>query len=388
MSSSLVDRESTVDLLKDLVKIDSVNPSLVKGAAGEAEIAEFLSDYMQGLGLRTAVEEVDTGRPNVVGVLEGEEQGPSLLLNGHTDTVGVDYMDVDPFNPVIRDGKLYGRGAFDMKGGLASIVAATKAVVESDRKLRGNLVISAVCDEEYASIGTERLMNDILPDAAIIGEPTELDILVAHKGFSWVEIVTRGFAAHGSQHEKGIDAIAMMGRVLVELEKLQGGLARKTHEKVGHPTLHASIIEGGSELSTYPDCCVLKIEWRTVPGEDESTIRNEIESVLSGLASRDGNFKADYEIILSRGPMEVSENESICQSLANVILEVTGRVPEYIGRPFWLDTEIIWRKGVPAVAFGPSGDGAHAAVEYVNVESVITAARVLERFAHSYLGSI
>ncbi|MHA2213831.1 MAG: M20/M25/M40 family metallo-hydrolase, partial [Candidatus Thorarchaeota archaeon] len=260
MTDSIVDRTKTIDLLKNLVKINSVNPSLVDGAPGEVEIAELLSDYMQSIGLRTQIDEVKPGRPNVVGVLEGEGEGPSLLLNGHTDTVGIDYMDIDPFDPVVEDGNLYGRGAFDMKGGLAAIIAAAKAVADSGEQLKGSLVVAAVCDEEYASIGTEKLMEHIKVDAAIVGEPTELNILIAHKGFSWVQITTKGVAAHGSQHETGVDAIAMMGRVLRELEILQERLTTKTHGLVGYPTLHASIIEGGRELSTYPDTCTLKIE--------------------------------------------------------------------------------------------------------------------------------
>jgi acetylornithine deacetylase len=387
LTDSIVDRTKTIDLLKNLVKINSVNPSLVDGAPGEVEIAELLSDYMQSIGLRTQIDEVKPGRPNVVGVLEGEGEGPSLLLNGHTDTVGIDYMDIDPFDPVVEDGNLYGRGAFDMKGGLAAIIAAAKAVADSGEQLKGSLVVAAVCDEEYASIGTEKLMEHIKVDAAIVGEPTELNILIAHKGFSWVQITTKGVAAHGSQHETGVDAIAMMGRVLRELEILQERLTTKTHGLVGYPTLHASIIEGGRELSTYPDTCTLKIERRTIPGEDEQTVEDEMESIIQQLAESDSRFQAECETIFSRGSMEVSADEPICRLLERSVQNVVGKQPSFIGRPYWLDTEIIANKGVPVVSFGPSGYGGHAATEYVELESVISAARVLESAVLEYLGA-
>jgi acetylornithine deacetylase len=182
-SGSYLDESKTVEILGDMVRINSVNPSLVPGAPGEAEMAEYVSEFLRELGLKTRVYYVAPGRTNAVGVLRGAGEGPTLMLNGHMDTVGIDYMEIDPLDPVVKDGMMYGRGTCDMKGGLASILAATKAVVDSGKELRGDLVVAAVCDEEYASIGTERVVEDVKADAAIIGEPTELNILVAHKGF-------------------------------------------------------------------------------------------------------------------------------------------------------------------------------------------------------------
>ena len=260
-AKSHIDKSEIFGLLKDLIRINSVNPSLVEGAPGEEEIANFIADYMKEIGLEMHIEEIETGRPNVVGVLKGSGNGPILLLNGHMDTVGIDYMEIDPLNPVVKDGKLYGRGSFDMKGGLAAILAAAKAVSDSGEKIHGDLVVAAVCDEEYRSIGTDRLVETIKADAAIVAEPTELQIVVAHKGFAWIDIETRGIAAHGSRPEEGVDAITKMGKFLVELENLQKGiLQQRQHELVGSPSVHASIIHGGRELSTYPDHCKLQIE--------------------------------------------------------------------------------------------------------------------------------
>jgi len=200
---SQVDGAGAVKLLRDMIRINSVNPSLVSGAPGEGEIADYLAGYMESCGLETRLEEVAPGRPNVVGVLRGSGGGRTLLLNGHMDTVGVEYMEIDPLDPVVREGRMYGRGAIDMKGGLASLMAAVKAVADRGEELRGDFVITAVCDEEYASIGTERIVEQVKADAAIVGEPTELQILVAHKGFAWIDIETKGRAAHGSAWELG-----------------------------------------------------------------------------------------------------------------------------------------------------------------------------------------
>ncbi|MDP7444004.1 MAG: M20/M25/M40 family metallo-hydrolase, partial [Candidatus Bathyarchaeota archaeon] len=163
--------------------------------------------------METHITEIKPGRVNAVGVLKAEGEGPVLMLNGHTDTVGIEYMEIDPLDPVIKEGRLYGRGTNDMKGGLAAILTATKALVNSGKEFRGDLIVAAVCDEEFASIGTEALMKEVDIDAVIVCEPTEFQILVAHKGFAWIDIETRGVAAHGSAWQIGVDAIAKMGKV-------------------------------------------------------------------------------------------------------------------------------------------------------------------------------
>ncbi|MCJ7731461.1 ArgE/DapE family deacylase [Candidatus Bathyarchaeota archaeon] len=374
--SPQIDNDKLVKLLKDLVKIDSVNPSLVPGAAGEAEIAEYLKDWMNAHGLKTTLIEVEPGRPNVVGVLKGSGGGKSLMFNGHIDTVGADYMTIDAFNPKIEGNRLYGRGSFDMKGGLAASMAAVKAIVDSGAEMKGDVIIAGVCDEEFASIGTEHLMKTARMDAAIIGEPTGLNIEVAHKGFAWINVVTHGFAAHGSAYKVGVDAIVKMGHVLIGLEALQSILMEDTHPLVGPGSVHASIIEGGRELSTYPDKCKLEIERRLIPGETREDIELEMQQLLQSLSEGDPNFKADYEITFYRGPMEVDPEEEICRLLKEETAKTLGTQPRFIGSAGWMDTQIIHEHGIPAVAYGPIGDGAHAAVEWVDLDSVYKAAQV------------
>lgn len=365
-----------VELLKELVEIDSVNPTLVPGAAGEEEIAEYLRDWMIALGLETELMEVEPGRPNVVGVLGGSGGGKSLMFNGHIDTVGVDYMTIDPFDPKIEGNKLYGRGSYDMKGGLVASMAAVKAVVDSGVDLRGDVILAGVCDEEYASIGTEHLMKDTMVDAAIVGEPTGFDILVAHKGFAWLDVVTHGFAAHGSAYKVGVDAIVKMGHVLIGLEALQSILEEDEHLLVGPGSVHASIIGGGRELSTYPDKCKLEIERRLIPGENKEDVEEEMRNLLQSLREGDPKFKGEFEITFYRAPMEVDPEEEICRLIKDEAVKALGVAPKFIGGSGWLDTQVINEKGIPAVAFGPSGDGAHAAVEWVDLDSVYQAAQV------------
>src|SRR5579859_1203936 len=244
-------------LLQQLVAIDSVNPDLVPGGAGEREIAHFVANWLERAGVEVTLDEPKPGRPNVIGIVRGTGGGRSLLLNAHMDTVGVAGME-RPHDPAVEGNRLYGRGAYDMKGGLA---AAMIAVAQAKKlPLRGDVILTAVADEEYASIGTEAIVKQWRADAAIVTEPTELSLCVAHKGFVWLEINTQGIAAHGSRPDLGRDAIVKMGHILVSLEGLDRSLRDgPSHPLLGNGSLHASLIEGGQELSSYPERCILQI---------------------------------------------------------------------------------------------------------------------------------
>lgn len=376
MQKPNIDRNALTQTLKDMVRIDSVNPSLVQGAAGETEIADYLEQWMNAHGLETRRYDVQPGRPNVVGTLHGTGEGKTLLLNGHTDTVGVDYMTIDPFNPVTRDGRLYGRGSFDMKGGLAASMAAVKTIVDDGTKLKGDVILAAVCDEEYASIGTEQLMKDTTADAAIVGESTSGNIQVAHKGFAWIDVETHGVAAHGSLHRVGVDAIAKMGHVLTGLEAIGRQLEETEHPLVGPGSVHASIIEGGSELSTYPASCRLQIERRLIPGEEREDVETEMTRLIKSLEEGDPKFHADYNITFYRGPMEIPTDEEICRILKEGSQKLLGKTPRYVGGTGWMDTQIMHSLGIPAVAHGNTGYGAHAKEEWVDLDSVYETAQV------------
>ena len=375
--------DPAISLLSDLVAIDSVNPSLVRGAAGEAQIADAIDAHLRALGLDVARQEAAPGRPNIIGVLEGRERGRTLMLCGHIDTVGVAGMK-SPFDPVIRENRLYGRGAQDMKGGVAAMIDAARAA--RDRGFRkGRLVIAAVVDEEYESIGADALVREWKADAAIVTEPTDLQIGVAHKGFAWASITTRGRAAHGSRPVEGRDAILRMGRVLGRLEQLDRDLQSGVpHRLLGTGSLHASIIEGGRELSSYPDRCRLQLERRTVPGETAQTFEREMKDLLEALVRDDRELEAAVELLFSRPPYELPADHELPRGLLTAA-QTAGARASTIGMSFWTDAAILGDSGIPSVLFGPGGAGLHSLDEYVNVDDVLTCRDALASLAMTWL---
>ncbi len=379
-----IDREFTVSTLSRLVQINSVNPTLSPAGAGEAEVGRYVAQTLKGLGLEVASHEPEPGRVSVVGKLKGTSKGRSLMLNAHYDTVGVEGM-AEPFSGAVRDGRLYGRGSYDMKGSLAAQIGAAKALVEAGVKLRGDLLIAAVADEEVASLGTADLIKRYRVDGAIVTEPTALNICLAHKGFVWLEVETHGRAAHGSKFELGIDANLMMGRVLSELSKLERGVrARKPHALVGPPSLHAATLRGGEGLSTYAASCKLGIERRTIPGETESQVVGEVQAILDRLAKADKTFSASLKTLLVREPFDVAPTAGVVTALAAAAKGVLGKEPPMVGDTPWMDAALLSAAAVETVVMGPAGAGAHASEEWVDVESVLKMAEILAQAAINY----
>ena len=353
------------ELAARLVEIESINPDIVAGGSGEAAVAHFVAEWCERAGLETTLSEPAPRRPNVIAVARGSGDGRSLMLNAHMDTVGVAGM-ADPFTPRVESGRLFGRGAYDMKGSLAACMLATAEALRLS--LSGDVVLTAVADEEFASVGTEAVAASVSADAAIVTEPTELQVAVAHRGFVHVEVETKGRAAHGSRPELGIDAIAKMGRVLVGIEELDRRLrSAPTHPQLGSGSVHASLIEGGQEYSSYPARCVLQAERRTIPGETVSQVEQELQDVVDRAGVGDEQFSAEFRSLASREPFEVAENEAIVQAVRRHASAVLGAEPELVGVPFWADSALLAAAGIPTVLFGPRGEGAHAEVEWVDI---------------------
>ena len=357
-----------LQLLKDLVQIDSVNPSLVLDATGEQHIARVLTVAIQGgIGLRVREQIVAPGRPNIVAELEGRAPGRSLMFCGHIDTVGVAGMS-NPFSGDERDGRIYGRGAQDMKSGVAAMIDAARVIVESGGLDAGKLILACVVDEEHASIGAEALVTKWRADGAVVTEPTDLQVAVAHKGFEWVEIETEGRAAHGSRPREGRDAIRYMGRVLNGLDAIDRQLqTHPPHKLLGTASLHASLIEGGRELSSYPDRCHLQMERRTIPGEAPGSAAREVNDLLAKLRSEDPDFKASSKAMFARSPYQVESDHSLPQAMLRAA--ALGSPP--IGMSFWTDAAILGEAGIPSILYGPTGGGLHSIDEWVNVQSVL-----------------
>ena len=376
-------------LIADLVAIDSVNPDLVPGGAGESQIADFIANWGRDNHLEVEMQQTDrAGRPNVILRARGTGGGKSLMLNGHTDTVGVEGMDA-PFSPRIEGGRMYGRGAYDMKSGLAACMLALLAA--RDMNLRGDVILSAVADEEYGSIGAESLLADWgrwQADAVIVAEPTALDISIAHRGFVWLEIETRGVAAHGSLPEQGVDAIAKMGGVLTGLAELDKRLrANPTHGLLGSGSLHASLINGGEEISMYPAHCKLVVERRTIPGETDDIALAQAQEILDALAADDADFRAHAKATFSRPPYEIDAGARAGDAAAGCGGGAAGTANRRLSAAVGGWTRRSSRRlASPTVALGPAGVGAHARVEWVDLDSVAMCQAIYTDMAAAFCG--
>ena len=373
-----------VALTRELVRVDSRNPTLVAGAPGEGRVARVLADVLGAWGFDVTVREAAPGRPNVIARLGGAHGGRSLILNGHIDVVGVEGMTHAPWDPVVREGRIYGRGSSDMKAGVAAMcAAAARAASASGGALDGEIIVTAVVDEEYSSLGTRALVSDgVRADAAIVTEPTGLKIMPAHKGFVWVDVLVQGRAAHGSRWDVGVDAIRNAGLLLAALDAVDAELLpSREHALLGRPSLHASTIEGGIGLSTYPDKCRFTIERRTIPGETTAAVMSEIEEAFARVRARRPSLDANVSMIFEQPPSDVSTEAPIVRAL-DVALRACGEEVKVTGMSAWTDAAILNEAGIPAICFGPGDIGlAHAAEEYVRVDEIERATLVLATLA-------
>ena len=377
----------TLELLKALVAIDSVNPSLVVGGAGEREIAEFVVGWARGCGLDAEVLEQTPGRPSLVVRGRGSGGGRTLLLCGHYDTVTVEGM-ADPHTPRLDGDRLHGRGAYDMKAGLAAALVACRELAQSG--LAGDVVVAAVADEEHSSLGIQEVIGRLLAgpaiDAAIVTEPTEFELVVAHKGFVWSEVEVRGKAAHGSRPHLGVDAIAKTGPILTALDRLDERLDERRDPLLGRASVHASTIEGGEELSSYPARCTVGIERRTLPGETAATVAAELESLLQACRAEDPKLQASQRTLLVREPFEIPTDHELVGLVRDAAATVLGTPPPIARAGYWTDAAFIAAAGIPTIVFGPSGEGAHAAEEWVSVSATDAVAEILIEVAKRVCG--
>jgi acetylornithine deacetylase len=365
-----------ISILSRLVRINSVNPTL-SGGPGEAELAKFVLTYLQELDLATEIQPLAPGRANVIARIPGDSPKDSLLLNCHLDTVGVEGM-VDPFSLRQEQDKLYGRGAYDMKGSAAIMLLLADFFSRHSPPL--DIWLTFVADEEDKSTGMEYLVDTWLlkasppPLGAIFLEPTEEQLGVSHKGFNWYELEIIGKAAHGSRPEEGIDAILPLRSALEELNRLQQDLiGRNPDPLLGNPSVHSSIIEGGTELSVIPGQARLLWERRTLPGESQQDLDREMERILQAVKSHPGGHSAAARKLFVRRPHSVADDAWILKHLQKA---APRSVP--VGLSFWADSALAAQAGIPSVLFGPIGHGAHAADEWVSLKSLVRVYEVLK----------
>jgi acetylornithine deacetylase len=379
---------NVVDLLADLVRIPSINPSLASGdeahgLAGEAAIAAFIREWLEQQGVHAALEEAAPARPNVVGKVGGGA-GPTLVFCAHIDTVGTTGMTIPPFEPTQRDGRLYGRGSFDMKGGLAAVMVAgarlQQAWAAAPKGSPGTLLLALVADEEYTSLGADHFVANHKADACVLTESSEGDLIVAHKGFVWLSVRTTGRAAHGSRWDLGQSAIGTMGRIVDALERFdRETLRRRTHPLVGPASMHCALIQGGVALTTYAPECTVRLERRTLPGETPDQVAQEIRALVAGI-----DAGAEVTIDFSRPPLVCDPAAPIANAMRAAVRDVTGAQPRDAGVGYWMDAAVFASAGIPTVDYGPLGFGAHEAVEWVDLDSVAQCADVLVRGAERY----
>lgn len=379
-----IERGDAIALTRLLVRHDSRNPLLVPDGPGEGAVARALAAVLREWGFSVDLLESSPGRPNVIARI-GPSGGATLILNGHLDTVGIDGMTHAPFAAEERDGRMYGRGSADMKGGVAAMCAAAARAAAANA-LRCEAVVTAVTDEEYESEGTRSVVQaGIRADAAIVTEPTRLAIAPAHRGFAWIDLTVRGRAAHGSRYDIGVDAIRHAALVLAELDAYERDvLTTRTHRLLGHASLHASTIEGGVGWSTYPDRCQVRIERRTLPGESAAGALAEVREACDRVRSRGVPLDAGASLLFSQGPSDVAEDAPIVRALSSALTSL-GESVAMEGLSAWTDAALLNDAGIPAICYGPGDISlAHSATEWVPIAEIERATVVLDQLLRTW----
>lgn len=372
-----IDHDYITRTLVDLVRINSVNPSLAADGAGEGEISAYIEAALRRIGLDVETQEPLPGRKNVIGFLPGTGGGRSLMLNAHTDTVGVEGM-AAPFSGEIRDNRVYGRGAFDMKASSAACLGMLKTLVEQNIRPGGDVLFTAVIDEEAGSAGTEAVVAAYHADGAIVTEPTGLQVCGGHRGFWNIELATTGRAAHGSHYAVGVDANTMMGRLLVEIEKLSQYLvAQAGHPLLGPSSVHIPLIQGGTSRYVYAAQCRAELEWRSIPGEDRDLMVATLQAISDRLQAADPQFRATITPLFGRDPYAVDPDAAVVGAVSRAVRAIRSVEPVLYGEKWWMDSALLGSAGIETVIIGPTGGGAHAAEEWVELDSVMTLTHIL-----------
>lgn len=370
-----INQQRLLDLAADLVRIPSENPP-----GNEAAVADYLAAYFRRLGIEPTVQEIAFGRPNVLVRLEGQEPGPHLIFNGHTDVVpaGPGWT-TDPYGAEIRDGRLYGRGSADMKGGVAAMIEAVLTVYQGT-SFRGAITLAMVADEEEGGGGTRHAVQQGLRgDWAIIPEPTDLRPVIAHKGDFNFSITVHGQAAHGSVPERGVNAIYGAGRLLTAIQELNARLAARSHPLVGNPTISVGTIHGGEITCMVPAVCRVAVDRRVIPGERPDDVIDEVRDLLATLSQDDPDFRAEMEVPIQALPMELAPDQPVVSALRHATRRVAGADPGVFGWAATCDASILAEEAqTPTVIFGPGSieQAAHRPDESVAVDELVACAEI------------
>jgi len=382
----MVKEAEVVGICRDLVRLQTVNPP-----GNELAAAEYVAEALKRSGVGAELVKHGDTRASVLARLKGQGKAPALFYNGHLDTVpvGAEKWRHDPFGGEIAEGKIWGRGAADMKGGLAAMMAAMKALAEARVPLQGDLILAATAGEEIDSLGAREVAQMLSREpiqALFIAEPTYNEIFIAEKGVFWVEIETFGKTAHGSMPDQGRNAILMMAKIIQEVEKLK--IPHKTHPVLGGFTRSINTISGGVKTNVVPDHCSVTIDMRTVPGQEHAAIWRQVEKMLEDLGRKDPGFKAAVRPIIDHPSVETSPSEPVLKKFSSLVAEMTGQKVVFKGANYFSDAVgFLPVLKIPLILFGPGEPGqAHQPNEQVEISKLVEAARIFAVTAGRLLG--
>jgi acetylornithine deacetylase/succinyl-diaminopimelate desuccinylase-like protein len=382
--------KQVVDLLGELIRIESVTPALVSDGSGEQTIASFIADWLSDTPAEVDVIEIEPGRPNVIATLRGSAGGgggPTLCLNAHMDTVGYEGWPEDALVPRVRGNRMVGLGASDDKAGCAAMMLTLRQLAQTAPCLRGDLMIAFVADAEGNSIGSQWLAKQGGIDAAIVIEPQPIsDLVIEHQGFGWIDVITRGVAAHGSEPDAGVDAIVHMAEVITRLHRLDRTKFQPYPSLLNGPAVfHTATISGGTGYAKYPDYAKLGIKIGTQPGETLGDRIAEIEAIFADVSKAEPGFNAEIVVRLDRQPFVAQGHETLQGIVADAMREVLGVPPRVTGLNAWRDAALMQSAGIPTLLMGSSGGNHHAAGEWASISDIIKLCEILSKVAVAYL---
>jgi len=378
---SFIEAEEIIAIAEKLVSMESHKDFELK----ESEVALWIKNYLEKEGIESSLEEVEKNRPNVYGQLRGENEGIELMLTGHTDTILGFNMDYPPFQPFIKEGKLYGRGSVDMKGGIAAMLAAMIAVKRSNAVLSHGLMFAGVIDEEQRSKGTEHLINKkVKAKMAIIGEPTLLEVCIAHKGMEWMEVIFKGRSAHASRPHEGINAIyAATEFIKMVKDELEPMIESNKFDLLGNGTINVGVIQGGDEPNIVCDKCSVRIDRRWLPNDTLKSIHEEVKVVAQKAVDLvGGTFEirsmSEYTASMSNSPHHIQQNHPLVQQAIKSVMKVTGNPQKPCAFPAWSDAALLsTHLGTECIVLGPGNiNQAHANNEFCELDQIIQAAHI------------
>ncbi len=397
---AFIDDDELIRWVQELTRI----PSVWRPETGEGEeaAARWVEARCQAIGLETHFDMVQPGRPNVIAIHRGRENGKTLMFEGHTDVVtegDPSLWTYPPFAAEIHEGRIYGRGANDMKAGLVAALIAIKAIVESGVNLQGNILLGALCDEEGSMIGVKdfvaRGWADMV-DAAIICEPEENHLCIAQKGVMWIHAFIHGVMAHGAMPLTGKNSAYPMARFLTQVAALEvEEIARHgAHPFLGQPSITPTILlspprgYGEPQNNVMPQSTEVVLDFRLIPGQDADALAKRVESLLQEVTAGEENLRYEMRVLEVRPPTDTDPTEPVVTTLAAAYRDLTGQDPIYGGVPGSTDGTILhWKKGIPIVTCGP-GDIhiPHHIDEWVSIDEIKLAARLYALAALRYLG--